>query len=472
MSKYYITTPIYYVNDKPHLGHAYTTLCADVLARWHRDRGDEVFFLTGTDEHGAKVQQAAEAAGLTPKEFADKTSQTFKQAWKILGLSHDDFIRTSQPEHQQIVQELLQKIYDRGFIYDREYEGLYCIGCEKFLQIDDLINNVCPLHPKDKPVKQKEKNYFFKLSAFREELLNAIKQGKYQIVPEERKNEIVGKLKKGLDDVSISRSEVSWGVPIPWDKTQTVYVWIDALVNYYSATQFIQKAKGFWPAQVHLLGKDILWFHAVIWEAFLLAAGLDLPKVVAAHGFFTVDGQKMSKSLGNVIDPADLIKEFGLDATRYLILSQLSFANDSDISLTRFRERYDSDLANGLGNTFSRVTNMAEKYGVDIQVPREEFWANQMEKDINNYSFDGALAEVVGCLREIDRQIDTTKPWIMAKGEQCNEVPRLVGNWIHGLCQVAVALEPFMPETAKIIQKALQADKITKADPLFPRLTN
>ncbi len=470
MGKFYITTPIYYVNDKPHLGHAYTTLCADVLARWHRQQGDKVFFLTGTDEHGAKVEQAAQSSGLTPQEFVDKTSQTFKDAWAKLGLSYDYFIRTSQSEHEKVVQDLLKRIYDRGYIYAGEYRGLYCVGCEKFLQEGDLVNGVCQLHPNEKPVTQKEKNYFFKLSAFREKLLKAIEQNKYQIFPEERKNEVVGKLKQGLEDVSISRSQVTWGVPVPWDDTQTVYVWIDALINYYSATQFVSNAQGFWPTQVHLLGKDILWFHAVIWEALLMAADLSLPQIVAAHGFFTVDGQKMSKSLGNVIDPADLVNEFGLEATRYLILSQLSFTTDGDISLNRFRERYQSDLANGLGNTFSRVTNMAEKF-CQGKVSRGEVELC-IDKELDNFKFDAALGLIIRASRLIDRQIDEEKPWNLTKKSDNKKAAELIEGWIKQLRGIAKALEPFMPQTSNTIQQALSTDTITKVAPLFPRLNS
>lgn len=471
MSRFYVTTPIYYVNDKPHLGHAYTTLCADVLARWHKARGDEVFFLTGTDEHGAKVQQSAEAAGMKPLEFATQNAERFKATWKNLGIECDYFIRTSDARHEAVVRELLQKVYEAGYIYAGEYEGQYCVGCEKFLQEGDLVNGRCPLHPNQEPVKQKEKNYFFKLSSFRDKLLKAIETKEYTIVPEGRKNEVVGKLKQGLDDISISRQSVEWGVRVPWDEEQTVYVWIDALINYYSATQFEAKGKGFWPAQVHLLAKDILWFHAVIWEALLMAAGLDLPKVIATHGFFTIDGQKMSKSLGNVIDPNDLVKEFGVDATRYLLMSQLPFATDGDVSLARFKERYNSDLANGLGNTFSRLTNMAEKYGSDVQGEALRDLASNVQKEIEKFSFDGALAEIVGALREIDRQIDISKPWIMATGDKASEVPHLVGNWVIGLRQVAAQLEPFMPETSQKITQALAVDHIIKAEPLFPRLS-
>jgi methionyl-tRNA synthetase len=472
MSRFYVTTPIYYVNDKPHLGHAYTTLCADVLARWHRLRGEDVFFLTGTDEHGVKVQQSAEAAGLSPLEFAGQNAQKFKDAWAALNISHDYFIRTSQPEHEAVVKTLLQKVYDAGYIYQGEYEGLYCVGCEKFLQTADLVNDKCPLHPNQAPVAQKETNYFFKLSAFKDKLLAKLESGEYKIIPAGRHNEVVGKLKQGLEDISISRNSVEWGVRVPWDESQTIYVWIDALINYYSATQFVEGKKDFWPAEVHLLAKDILWFHAVIWEALLLAADLELPKTIATHGFFTIDGQKMSKSLGNVIDPNELVKEFGLEATRYLLMSQVPFTIDGDVSLARFRERYESDLANGLGNTFSRVTNMAEKFGVDINGQGVKYLADNVEREIKNFSFDNALAEVIGALREIDREIDIAKPWIMMKGAESAKVPALVGNWVLALRQITLQLKPFMSQTAETMEKALLADKIVKAEPLFPRFNN
>ena len=468
MTKFYVTTPIYYVNDKPHLGHAYTTLCADVLARWHKQqKSHQVFFLTGTDEHGAKVQQSATAAGLTPEVFAEQNRGHFIQAWKVLGIEYDYFIRTSDPHHEVVVGKLLEQIYDAGYIYSGEYEGLYCVGCEKFLQADDLVNGKCPLHPNQTPVQQKEKNYFFKLSAFRDQVLKAITAGELTIMPEGRRNEIVGKLKQGLQDISISRAEVSWGVRVPWDGTQTIYVWIDALINYYSATQFVEGKKDFWPAQVHLVGKDILWFHSVIWPALLLAAKLPLPGTIAAHGFFTIDGQKMSKSIGNVIDPADLVKEFGVDATRYLILSQVPFASDGDISLKRFRERYESDLANGLGNTFSRVTTMAAQYGAG-RVPKGSAEVD-ISAELAAFNFDAALEKVNAALRAIDQEIEQTKPWQMVKdGKQVDE---LIGAWVASLRGVAAVLAPFMPETSKKITSALTAEKITKAAPLFPRLS-
>jgi methionyl-tRNA synthetase len=468
MNKFYITTPIYYVNDKPHLGHAYTTLCADVLARWHKLKGNRVFFLTGTDEHGAKVQQSAEAAGLTPHVFAEQNRGHFIQAWKRLDIEYDFFIRTSDPHHEAWVQKLLQKIYDAGYIYQGEYEGLYCVGCERYYKPDELVSGRCPLHPNREIEHQKEKNYFFKLSAFRDKLLAAIEAGEYHIVPEGRRNEVVGKLKQGLEDLSISREEVTWGVRVPWDETQTIYVWIDALINYYSATQFVEGKADFWPAEVHLLAKDILWFHAVIWEAMLMAADLPLPKVIATHGFFTIEGQKMSKSLGNAIDPLALVDEFGVEATRYLLLSQIPFTSDGDISLARFRDRYASDLANGLGNTFSRVTNMTAQY-CDGKVPKGVVPID-LSAELSAFSFDAALEKISAALRSIDQEIDQTKPWRMVK--EGKPVVELLAGWVQRLRGVAEALAPFMPETAQTLAQALSADTITKATPLFPRLTN
>lgn len=476
MSRFYITTPIYYVNDKPHLGHAYTTLCADVLARWHRQKGDEVFFLTGTDEHGAKVEQSAKAVGLDPLTFASQNAERFQSAWQNLGIEYDYFIRTSQTEHEKVVGELLQRVYNAGYVYAGEYAGWYCVGCERFLKEDELVDRKCPLHPKQTPVRQKEKNYFFKLSVFRDKLLMAIEKGEYRIVPESRQNEIVGKLKQGLDDISISRQTVEWGVSVPWDDTQTVYVWIDALINYYSATQFAPKGQGFWPAQVHLLAKDILWFHAVIWEALLMAADLALPKVIATHGFFTIDGQKMSKSLGNAIDPNDLIKEFGRDATRYLLLSQVPFTSDGDISLARLRERYKADLAGGLGNTLSRVTNMIEKFGAGKFVPGLDInqympdTAASLANALDLFQFDSALSAILDVVRLIDKEIAVTEPWNMVKAGKQDEIQTLLNKWGSLLLDTAFYLRPFMPDSAALMEKALRAERIVKAEPLFPKL--
>lgn len=484
--KFYITTPIYYVNDVPHIGHAYTTIATDVLARYHRLLEKDVFFLTGTDEHGAKVAEAAKEAGKKPKEFCDQVVSRFLDAWKKLNISNDYFIRTTDPRHEKIVQKLLQKVYDNGYIYEGTYEGLYCVGCEKFLTESDLVDGRCPLHPNQKPAKQKEKNYFFKLSNFRQKLIRAIESqnnpNHHEILPEERRNEILGKLKQGLDDVSISRAAVEWGIAIPWDKTQTIYVWIDALLNYYTATQFLKNKAQFWPAELHLIGKDILWFHTVIWQAFLLAAGLPLPKQVFAHGFFTVNGQKMSKSLGNVISPDDLIKKFGVDGTRYLMLSEFPFGTDGDISLEKFKIRYNADLANGLGNLITRVLALVEKH-CGNKIPRIERDPDshplRVNKNIHNwkkawqdidnffsqYKFNEALESIWKFISEADKYIDQNKPWELATKDKKKF------NWvIYGLLdsihQLAWQIYPFMPETAKRIAERLNIKKLLVKNPL------
>lgn len=480
--KFYVTTPIYYVNDVPHVGHAYTTIAADVVARYHRLLEEDVFFLTGTDEHGAKVASAAKEAGKKPKEFCNQVVARFIDAWKNLNISNDYFIRTTHPRHEKIVQELLQKVYDRGFIYKGIYEGLYCVGCEKFLIETDLVDGRCPLHPNQKPVKQKEKNYFFKLSDFRIKLIKAIEDktdpNYYEILPKERRNEVLGKLKQGLGDVSISRATVEWGIPIPWDKTQTVYVWIDALLNYYTATYLVENKlaplvfsfgnkKNFWPPDLHLVGKDILWFHAVIWEAFLLAAGLPLPKMVFAHGFFTINGQKMSKSLGNVISPDDLIEKIGVDGARYLMLSEFPFGDDGDISLEKFKTRYNADLANGLGNLVARIAKLCELRKVKLNkiLPRILLSSIQgrYREHLERYQFHLVLDELWRDIKKIDIDINNEKPW------ESNDAGK-IANYARRLKHIAFALQPFLPQTAEKIAKQFAGPEIKSGPPLFPRL--
>jgi len=472
--KFYITTPIYYVNDVPHIGHAYTTIAADVLARYHRLSGEDVFFLTGTDEHGAKVAEAAKEASKKPKKFCDEVVSRFVDAWKKLNISNDYFIRTTDPRHEKIVQKLLQKVYNNGYIYEGTYEGLYCVGCEKFLTETDLVNSRCPLHPNQKPLKQKEKNYFFKLSTFRKKLIKVIENRKdsnhYEILPEERKNEILGKLKQELDDVSISRAAVPWGIPIPWDKTQTIYVWVDALLNYYTAIQFLKNKTKFWPAELHLIGKDILWFHTVIWQALLLAAGLPLPKQVFAHGFFTVDGKKMSKSLGNVISPDDLIKKFGVDGVRYLILSGFPFGTDGDISLEKFKVRYNADLANGLGNSVARLAKLCESSGLEFKAtkPLKTTYSKEQQEAFENFRFDVVLQNIwTVYLHAIDKHIDQHSPWLI---KDKNELQRVLQEEVNELREFTTKLKPFLPETAEKIEKQFKGPKIKSEKPLFPRL--
>lgn len=480
-----MTTPIYYVNDVPHVGHAYTTIAADVLARYYRLLGFDVFFLTGTDEHGTKVAASAQDAGKKPKQFCDEIVLRFIDAWKRLNIANDYFIRTTDSRHEKIVQALIQKAYNNGYVYKGTYKGLYCIGCEKFLTETDLVDNRCPLHPNRKPVRQKETNYFFKLSAFKDTLIKAIENKKdknhYEILPEKRKSEILGKLKQGLNDVSISRASVKWGVPVPWDKTQTIYVWFDALLNYYTATKFVKNRTKFWPAELHLIGKDILWFHTVIWQAFLLAVGLSLPKTIFAHGYFTINGRKMSKSLGNVISPADLIKKFGIDGTRYSMLSEFPFGTDGDISLEKFKIRYNADLANGLGNLCQRVAALAEN--AKLKITNDKLFRLHREsstksgklqiqnykaysKFFSEYRFNECLAWIWEKISKVDRYIDQTKPWTK-KGES---LAKLLEKPIREIQEIAYFLKPFLPETAEKIEKQFKGPKIKSGEPLFPRI--
>ncbi|MBI4779144.1 methionine--tRNA ligase [Candidatus Falkowbacteria bacterium] len=402
MKKFYITTPVYYVNDVPHIGHTYTTIAADVLARWHRELGEEVFFLTGTDEHGAKIETKAKEMKLEPKQYADKIADAFKEAWQELNISHDGFLRTTGEAHIKAVQKALRFMHDKGDIYLSKYEGLYCRGCEQYKSERDLIDGMCQDH-KIAPEKMSEECYTFKLSKYQDELLEKIKNDELQILPLNRKNEIVSFYEKeGLADVSFSRKNVNWGIPIPWDKSHTVYVWADAFLNYLTglgwdgATPFNKGGKGdlkFWPPSVQLMSKDILRVHATIWPAMLLSLGLPLPKKIFIHGYFQVNGQKMGKSLGNAIAPSDLIKKYGVDAARYLIMGATAFGHDGDISWEKFNDKYNADLANGLGNLAARVSNLLEtnKIGLDLEVGSDKKLIKKYAENMQAFKFDEAL---------------------------------------------------------------------------------
>ena len=484
MNKFYISTPIYYINDVPHIGHAYTTVAADVIARYFKEKlGDEnIFFLTGTDEHGAKVSSAAKEAGKEPLEFANSIVPQFESAWELLNINYSYFFRTTDPRHEKIVGVILQKIYDKGFIYEGIYEGLYCEGCEKFLTEEDLESGKCPLHPNKTPVRQKEKNYFIKLSQFRQDLIRLFETEEVKILPESRKNEILGKLKsEDLKDIAISREEVSWGIPIPWDNTQTIYVWVEALFNYYTATQFLEGKQKFWPADIHLMGKDILWFHTVIWYALLKAAELDLPKKVFAHGFFTINGEKMSKSAGNVIAPKELVDKFGADATRYLLLSQFPFGSDGDFSIEKLTQSYNANLANGLGNLVSRIAKIAESsnFGNEVKIQDFKELSNvflltdedkSLSDKIENFTLLEGIEYIQNLINRINQIFDQHKPWELIKSDQTNELDSLLSECIRSILEISVLLRPFMPKTAEMIEKQFKGPKIKLLSPLFPRI--
>jgi len=486
--KYYITTPIYYINDIPHIGHAYTTIAADVLARYHRAKGDEVFFLTGTDEHGAKIAEAAERAGKEPQEFADELVPKFVDAWKNLNISYDEFFRTTDPKHEEIVQEFVGKLKESGYVEKRKYEGLYCVGCEKFLKESELVDGKCPDHKKE-PVKQAEENYFFKLSEFGDKILAKIESGEIEIGPDTRKNEVVGKIKQGLEDVSISRAGVKWGIPFPGDPEQTIYVWVDALLNYYSATEIYahttpnpsSERRGTaipplappdsgggpeWPADLHLMAKDILWFHAVIWPAMLLAADLDLPKKVFAHGFFTINNQKMSKTIGNVIDPNEVVAKFGADAVRYALLREFPFGEDGDISVEKITSHYNS-LANNIGNLLQRTLSMMNKYQVKSEKLKVKSEKVSIDSELEQLDFMGALKKIDDLAITTNKNIADKQPWVLAKEGKTEELTEVLVGAHSDLQTIAELLDPFMPETAEKMKSQL---KSLEPEPLFPRL--
>lgn len=466
--KFYITTPIYYVNDKPHIGHTCTTVVADILARYHKCQDEEVFFLTGTDEHGAKVAAEAKKANLPPQEFCDKISKTFEDIWPKLGIETDFFIRTTNPKHKKLVTEVITKIYKKGDIYKAKYEGFYCVGCEKFVTETDLVGDRCPLHPKQKIEKQSEDNYFFKLSKYAPLLIRGIENNKdknnYHIAPQGKREEILSRLKAGVEDISLSRANVSWGIPIPWDETQTIYVWFDALLNYFSALKITNNEK-FWPADLHLIGKEILWFHAVIWEAMLLSAQITLPEKIFAHSFCMVDGQKMSKSLGNVIAPEELLKKFGVDGTRYLIASSFPYENDSNVSWEKFTQKYNADLANGLGNLVARVAKLCEKSEFSFQTEKKLNFDKKVSSSLDCLKVEEALACIWDKIHQADKIIDQTKPW-----EQKGKVlEKSLQPLVWTIREIAFNLKPFLPETAEKIQKQFAGPKIKSGPSLFPR---
>jgi methionyl-tRNA synthetase len=471
--KFYITTPIYYVNDKPHIGHAYTTIAADAVARLHRLLGEDVFFLTGTDEHGAKIAAAAAKVGKSPKDFTDEISAKFSLTWDSLGIAPDKFIRTTDEYHKKAVAKFLTKLKASGKIYEGEYEGLYCEGHEAFIKESDLVDGLCPEH-KTKPQQLKEKNWFFKLSAYGKELEELISSDKFVIRPETRKNEVLSFIKSGLEDIAISRPNVKWGIPLPWDENQTVYVWVEALFNYCSGIGFGEDDENFekyWPVDVHLMAKDIIKFHCIIWPALLLAVELDTPQKVVAHGFFTVGDEKMSKTLGNVIDPNDWVAKYGSDAVRYFLLREVPFGADGDVSEEKLKARYNGDLANGLGNLFSRTTNMIEKY---LDGNLEEFVKSpkdlgEASEAFYNFDFSHGLARIWEEIAWANQLIDKAKPWELVK-EKPEKVKELLLNLAALLQDIAFKLSPIIPETSNKIRQILESGDIKKPEPLFKKI--
>lgn len=500
MGTYYLTTPIYYVNARPHLGHAYTTIVGDALARWHRLLGDDVYFLTGTDEHGLKIQQAADAAGMTPQEFTDSIAPLFEQAWQRLNISHDDFIRTTEARHRAGVQKLLQACFDAGDIELDTYSGLYCVACEAYYTTDDLDGDNCPIHKR--PVEHvEEENYFFRLSRFEQRLLDFYAQHPHAVVPEHRVNEVIGFIKQGLQDFSVSRKTLTWGIPLPFDTSHVAYVWFDALANYITAIGYGTDTDTFnkwWPVNHHLIGKDIIRFHNVYWPAMLMSAGIEPPQGWAVGGWLLVGGEKMSKTQGNVVNPLDLVDEIGVDGFRYYVLADTVYGNDGDFTYEGLISRYNSDLANNLGNLAARVATVVQKKcngrGTAPQAnsPLAAIAQQCVEETTHFWGIvqpSRALEATWQLIRATNAHLESHEPW---KAEPGPAVDAVMGDALEALRIVTLLAFPAMPDTAREIwrrigmttdieQCRIPADTqwgqysagavVEKGDPLFPRRT-
>jgi methionyl-tRNA synthetase len=496
--RFYVTTPIYYVNDRPHIGHSYTTIAADILARHHRQRGEETFFLTGVDEHATKVWRAAEQAGLSAQEFVDQIAETWRALPPKLNAEADYFIRTTDEGHKAFVRGFLQRIYENGDVYEDVYAGLYCVSCEEFKSEDELVDGKCAIHG-TVPERIEEKNYFFRLSKYQDQLLELYENG--FVLPEFRRNEVRSFVEGGLHDFSISRAGQPWGIPLPWDESQVAYVWADALVNYLSALSYARHGEDlveeFWPVATHLVGKDIIRFHCVYWPAMLLSAGYTPPKQVFAHGWLLLDDVKISKSLGNALDPFELIDTYGADAVRYWCARAVPFGQDGSASFAGVAERYERELGNDLGNLLSRTTAMIAKYrdGVIPSVSTSPAIAQAISTvrdavpaQLDAFDITGAIDQIWTLVRELNRYVTEQAPWTLAKDEaNAAALDQVLHDLADGLRAAAIALWAYLPETAPLILEALgQPDRfdwelvapdrveagarIGPAAPLFPRI--
>lgn len=506
MKPFYITTPLYYVNAEPHIGHAYTTVAADVLSRFMRGRGREAHFLTGTDEHGAKIETVALAAEVSPQAWADRISGSFADLWKHLDVRQDDFIRTTEERHKECVGAVFSALKASGDIYKGRYSGFYCVSCETYWPAKEAPEidgkRKCPNAECRRPLQLvEEESYFFRLSKYQNALLDLYKKGAF-LQPAHRANEIIRFVEGGLEDLSISRTKVRWGIPVPDDPDHTVYVWFDALLNYVSALGYRPGAgdgrfKALWPADVQIVGKEIYRFHAVIWPAMLMALGEEPPVKVFAHGWWTVDGKKMSKSLGNFIDPREVTREFGVDALRYFLMREVPFGNDGDFSISALRRRYNAELANDLGNLLSRTLEMVDKY-LHGSLPKRpalepEFLTAEIAKRtpeiaarMERLAFSEALDLVWECVRRLNEHINAQAPWKLYKTDP-DKVKPILFDLVWSLRIIAGWIEPFMPQTAAKMQAQLgvrrfpepltpeevlagpRGDRIQKGPPLFPR---
>jgi methionyl-tRNA synthetase len=497
-NRYFVTTPIYYVNAEPHLGHAYSTMAADVLARHMRQRGADVFFLTGTDEHGEPVENAAEKEGISPQELADRNSEKFEALMPIIDATNDFFIRTSDPRHAERVAEIMQRVYDNGWVTKGVYEGWYCPRCADFKTERELgPGQTCPIHEIELE-KVREENWFFRLSAFQSQLEGLYEERPDFVVPDFRRNEAVAFIKGGLEDVSLSRPKLKWGMRLPWDPDQRMYVWFDALLNYVTALSFAREGEDlterYWPADMQVMAKDILKFHAVIWPALLWAADLEVPRRLAIHGFLLMGEKKMSKSLGNVLDPFAAIERYGADALRFYCFREVSFGGDGGISTAGFEARYETELANDYGNLASRVLAMVERYragvvpetGVDAVLAEDFEGALDRFRDLlDRAELTQALEEAWRLVRRLNRFVEETRPWELARDEADPErLDEVLYNLVEGLRVTTLMLHPYLPRTSRILLEAIEegslelaelgsrpgGQRVERVSPLFPKI--
>jgi methionyl-tRNA synthetase len=478
-NKFFITTAIDYTNDVVHIGHSYQKMLADVLARYHRQIGNNTNFLTGTDEHGQKVEKSAISKGIEPKKFVDQIAALDKDQWDSLNISYDRFFRTTDEDHLKFAQEIYLKSKAAGDIYLSKFEGLYCEGCEGYLEESELIDGHCPFHPNIIPLKISEENYFFKLSKYQKFLEELLAEGTTFVVPDNKRKEILSFVKQGLKDFSVSRPNVKWGIPVPDDPAHTIYVWFDALINYL--TYGVEE--NCWPADVHVLGKDNAKFHAIYWPAMLKSAGYELPNTILVHDFISLNGQKISKSLGNVILPSDLTSKYGVDPIRYFFLRYGPLTNDVDIALEKITDVYNSDLANGLGNLVARVAKLCENYQITITaehrtdannenlfvlwIPDPTLEATYREY-LENFKVNDALNLVWSKISELDRKIEENKPWNNTNPEDTNAF--LKDNAVLWIRDIARLLQPFLPVTSTKILDQFNGPEIKSQSPLFPRI--
>lgn len=460
--KFYITTAIDYADDVIHIGHSYQKMVADTLARYHRLIGEKTYFLTGTDEHGQKVENSAKKLALDPKKFVDRIAATDQKEWNSLNISYDRFIRTTDEDHIKFAQEFYLKSKTAGDIYLGRYEGLYCEGCEAYLVKSDLVDGKCPFHPNQKPLQISEKNYFFRLTKYQKFLEKLIEDNPAFVIPENKRREVLSFIKRGLKDFAVSRPNIKWGIPVPDDPRQTIYVWFDALINYLT----FGVENNCWPADIHVLGKDNLRFHAIYWPAMLKSTGYKLPKTILVHDFISLNGQKISKSLGNIIRPSQLVKQFGADGVRYFFLRYGPFKNDIDFTLGKIKKVYNSDLANGLGNLVARVAKLCEKAKIG-NLKGNNIFDQTTISFLESFELDRAISEIWHKIKLIDQLLNTDAPWNISDTKRLTEIIR---PHALNILNISYQLKPFIPETAEKIQKQFQGPKIKSEKPLFPRL--